>query len=86
MASRTLGSEQQTDPPSVGYVATLSDATNDPSGPFRAISASAAGTVKATMTGGVDVAFYVAAGVQFSGHFVRIWSPGTAATDVVGWR
>jgi hypothetical protein len=67
MAGRTLGPEQQTDPPSVGYAVTASDATNDPNGPFRALSCTAAG-------------------VQFSGHFVRIWSTGTAATDVVGWR
>jgi hypothetical protein len=86
MAGRTLGPEQQTDPPSVGYAVTASDATNDPNGPFRALSCTAAGLVKATMSGGVDVTFHMAAGVQFSGHFVRVWTTTTAATGIVGWR
>lgn len=86
MPARNTNALQQTDPPSVGYAVAQSNTVDDPNGPFRAISVAAAGDVKATMIGGVDVTFFVAAGIQFSGFFKRIWTTGTTATSIIGWK
>ena len=76
------------DSPAGGAVAvTASDATADPSGPFRALWVGGAGTVKLNTLENNDVSFVgVPAGTILPVGCTRVWSTGTTATSIVGLR
>ena len=87
----TWSREELTNPPVAGYAVTASDTVDDPNGPFRALSCTAAGLVRAIMVGepgnpDAEVTFHMAAGVQFGGIFKRVFVATTNATGIVGWR
>ena len=64
---------------------TKSDGTNDPLGPFEGIIVDVGGTVKVTLVDGSTAAMTLAAG-PFYAQIARVWSTGTAATVVTGFR
>lgn len=60
---------------------TVSDASNDPAGPFAALFVGAAGSVKVHTQDGFDITFPgVLAGSYLRINCTRVWSTGTTVT------
>lgn len=59
---------------------TLSDTTDDPSGPFAGLVCDVAGTLKITTVAGQTQALHVVAGQHLKVAVRRVWSTGTGAT------
>jgi hypothetical protein len=63
---------------------TASDATADPAGPFAGIYTGSGGDIKITTRSGAVVLKSTPAGVIMPLWCSRVWSTGTAATNVLG--
>ena len=70
-----------------GAAVTQSDTTVDPNGPWAALEATTgAGSCKVTMLNGDVLTMYLPQGLIKPTAVKQVWSTGTGATGIVGYR
>lgn len=78
---------QEIDPVSEIYAVTASDTTDDPNGPFRGLIAGATGTLKLRTAANQDVTLAsIAVGQPVFIRCKRVWTTGTSATGLFGFK